>query len=71
VGDGDVENRSPAISGDGRLVAFISNRDSENFQSYLIDLTTNPNQVTRLTDNGREDVSVVFRPLPLDLLGTR
>jgi TolB protein len=66
VGDGNVENRRPAISGNGRLVAYISNRDSENFQTYLINVSTS--QVTRLTDNGRDDTSVIFSPMPLELL---
>lgn len=66
VGDGNVENRRPAISGNGRLVAYISNRESENFQTYLVDVSTN--QVTRLTDNGREDMSVIFAPVPVEIL---
>lgn len=66
LGDGDAENRRPAISPDGRYIAYISNRDSATFQTYLLDLDTR--EVRQLTNNEREDISVVFRPVPLSLL---
>lgn len=59
-GDGDVENRRPAISPDNRWIAFISNRDGD-FQTYVISLING--EVVRVTDNPRADFSVVFRPL--------
>lgn len=67
VDDGATENRNASISPDGRVVAFISNRENDQFQTYVVsrDLLS---VVTRLTHNEREDISVVFRPLPQDLL---
>lgn len=64
LGDGDAENRSPAVSADGRWIAYISNREDDLFQTYLVD--TVGNEVTRLTNSGREDTSVVFLPVPLE-----
>lgn len=70
IGDGNtVENREPALSPDGRWVVFISNRESEDFQVYLTDL--GGFEVRRLTDNGRTDTSVVFRPIDLDALNAQ
>jgi Tol biopolymer transport system component len=63
IGDGDAENRSPVLSPDGLWVAYISNRDSEDFQVYLTDL--GGFEVRRLTDNGRNDTSVVFQYVDL------
>jgi Tol biopolymer transport system component len=68
IDDGDAENRSPALSPDGLWVAFISNRDSENFQVYLSDLRGF--EVRRLTDNGRDDISVVFQFVDLSAFVT-
>ncbi|MBC8098212.1 MAG: PD40 domain-containing protein [Armatimonadetes bacterium] len=64
----EVENRRPAISPDGRWIAYASNRDSANFQTYL----TDPQglEVIRLVDNGRDDFNAVFRPVASDLLLT-
>jgi Tol biopolymer transport system component len=64
--DLEVENRNPAISHDGRWIAFVSNRDGDTFQTYLVD--TLATEVIRLTDNGRDDVGVVFQPVPTEQL---
>ncbi len=64
IGDGNtVENRKPSISPDKRWVAFISNRESEDFQVYLTDL--GGFEVRRLTDNSRIDSDVIFLPIEL------
>jgi TolB protein len=61
--DGKTENRSPVFTPDGKHIVFTSNRDGKSFQLYLTDLKGN--EITRLTDNGRDTQSVTFRPEPL------
>lgn len=58
--DGGAEDRSPAFTPDGLWVAFISNRDGQSFQVYITDLRGDV--LTRLTDNGRDDQTLDFRP---------
>jgi TolB protein len=62
--DGVTENRAPAFAPDGLSLVFASNREgSKTFQMFKLDLATQ--QVTRLSDNGRNTLSIMFRPEPL------
>jgi TolB protein len=63
----EIENRRPSVSPDGRWVAFTSNRDGEGFQTYI----TDGFEVNRLTNNGRDDLDVIFRPLGSDIFPTQ
>lgn len=58
--DGEAEDRKPAFTPDGQAIAFVSNRSSENFQIYLMNLRGDILQ--RLTETDRNDQSVDFRP---------
>ncbi len=60
VSDGDAEDRSPVFTSNGEWVAFVSNRDGATFQTYVVDLQGRV--LTRLTNNGREDVMLDYRP---------
>jgi hypothetical protein len=61
-----AEHREPAISPDGQWVAFISNREEGLFQVYLSD--RRGRETIRLTNNGRDDQAVIFRPIPFNVL---
>jgi Tol biopolymer transport system component len=63
VDDNRAEDRNPAFTPDGKSVLFLSNRDGETFQVYVVDIKTLV--VTRLTDNIRDIASIVFKPIPL------
>jgi hypothetical protein len=58
--DGGAEDRQPAFTPDGRWVGFVSNREDDAFQVYVIDLRGNT--LLRLTRNGQGDLSVAFQP---------
>jgi Tol biopolymer transport system component len=58
--DGGAEDRSPAFTPDGNWVSFISNREGEAFQLFITDLRGDV--LTRLTNNGRDDQTMDFRP---------
>ncbi|MFW5748439.1 MAG: hypothetical protein ACOCYT_02365 [Chloroflexota bacterium] len=58
--DSSAEDRSPHLSPDGRYVAFISNRQDDRFQTYLISVDSTV--LTRLTDNDRSDIMLTYRP---------
>lgn len=58
--DGEAEDRKPVFTPDGQAIAFISNRNSENFQIYLMNLRGDILQ--RLTETDRDDQSLDFRP---------
>lgn len=58
--DGDAEDRNPVFTPDGRWVVFASNREGDNFQTYL--LSIDGNVLVRLTDNSRNDVGFDFSP---------
>lgn len=58
--DGGAEDRSPAFTPDGNWVSFISNREGEVFQLYLTNLRGDV--LTRLTNNGRDDQTVDYKP---------
>lgn len=58
--DGDAEDRSPAFSPDGSFIAFVSNREDDRFQVYLISLEGDV--LTRLTVDDRDKLSVIYRP---------
>ncbi len=62
------KNRSPSISPDGRWVAYVSNRDGETFQTYVI--SVDGTVLARVSNSPRSDQSVVFRPVA-DLLNLR
>lgn len=64
VDDTGAEDREPALSPDQRWIAFISNREDNTFQLYLSSI--DGQVLNRLTNNGRQDLSVVFRPAQLD-----
>jgi TolB protein len=59
---GEGENRSPALSPDNQWVAFVSNRDGR-FQTYV--LNVDGLQLQRITDNLRQDQTIIFRPTDL------
>lgn len=61
--DGNAENREPDFSPDARWIAFVSNREGF-FQTYVTNSTGT--EVIRISNNEREDFSVIFRPLPRD-----
>lgn len=63
AGDGSAEDRSPVFTPDGRLVAFASNRESDVFQVYTVDLRGA--QVTRLTQDERDYQALDYQPNPL------
>lgn len=56
---GDFEDREPAISPDGRFVAFASNRDV-GWDLYLLDLRTG--EVRRLTDTAASEGDPTWSP---------
>jgi hypothetical protein len=58
--DGGAEDRRPTFTPDGRWVVFISNREDDIFQTYLVNLRGS--ELVRLTNNGRDDQAIVFRP---------
>ena len=67
VDDGQAEDRSPAFSPDGNWIGFISNRQDDHFQSYMIDIRGVGLQ--RITNTARDDQSLDFYPdLSLRLL---
>jgi TolB protein len=56
----EAEDRFPVWSADGRFVAFVSNREDNLFQMYLIEP---PNRtVTRINRDDRETGNLQFRP---------
>lgn len=60
IDDGGAEDRSPTFTPDNRWVVFISNRDGENFQTYMVSLRGDV--LVRLTNSDRNDTSISFRP---------
>jgi TolB protein len=58
--DNDAEDRAPVFTPDDRFVAFISNRQDDRFQSYL--LSVDGDVLVRLTDSERDDQRIVYRP---------
>lgn len=58
--DGEAEDRKPAFTPDARYVAFISNRQDDRFQIYMVSLQGDV--LVRLTTHERNDQSIVFRP---------
>ncbi len=58
--DGDAEDRSPVLSPDGQWVAFISNREDDRFQTYL--LSIDGRVLVRLTNHDGTDLSLDFAP---------
>ncbi|MDX1995526.1 MAG: hypothetical protein SF029_24290 [bacterium] len=68
--DGDSEDRRPVFTPDARWIAFISNREDDRFQTYLLSL--DGIVLTRITNHNRNDLSIVYRPdlaLRLELQG--
>ncbi|MEQ8672614.1 MAG: DPP IV N-terminal domain-containing protein [Aggregatilineales bacterium] len=59
-GDGDAEDRNPTFTPDQRFVVFSSNRDGENFQTFM--LSRDGRTLVRLTDSDRNDIGGVFLP---------
>jgi len=60
VDDAGAEDRWPAFSPDGQWVAFASNRESEVFQIYIVDLRGSV--LRRITNNEHDVLSLEFRP---------
>lgn len=62
VDDGDAEDRNPSFTPDERFIVFSSNRLDDRFQIYLV----SPDGLTleRITNNDREDIQFVYRPIP-------
>ncbi len=60
VDDGDAEDRRPQFAPNGKEVIFISNRETELFEFYTVDLESRV--VTRLPAAGQDIQSFVFRP---------
>jgi hypothetical protein len=58
IDDGVAEDRMPAWSPDGNYVAFASNRESDNFQWYAVNVTTLA--VTRISESERNAGRLVF-----------
>lgn len=56
-----TEDHSPQFSPDGLWIAFISNAQDGRFQTYL--MTARGTDISRLTNNPRNDISVTFKPL--------
>lgn len=67
IEDGDAEDLNPVISPDGRWIAFVSNREDDRFQTYMINF--DGTVMERITSNQREDESIVFRPTELEIPG--
>lgn len=59
-GDGDTEDRDPSFTPDGNWVAFVSNREDDHFQSYLVSL--DGQILTRLTNNANNDAQIIYQP---------
>ncbi len=59
--DASAEDRAPVFTPNGEWVLFISNRESENFQIYRVDLRGL--EVQRVTQTERDDQSLDFRPV--------
>lgn len=57
-----IENRQPAFAPNSRNILFLSNRDGENFLFYSMD--TRGNNITRLSDPGRNIQSFAYRFMP-------
>ncbi len=58
--DQGAEDRAPSYSTDGLWIVFTSNRETPNFQTYLIDPAGNA--VKRVTQNDRDIEAVSFLP---------
>ena len=60
AGDGEAEDRSPAFTPDGLWVSFVSNRESENFQVYMVNISGT--EIQRVTNSERDDQSLDVFP---------
>ena len=58
--DNSAEDRAPVFSPNGEWVGFASNRESENFQLYVVDLRGTV--VQRITQTDRDDQALDFYP---------
>lgn len=61
INDRGAEDKSPSFTPDRRYVSFISNREDERFQAYLV--TFNGREVIRLTETENIAEAVDFRPM--------
>ena len=60
--DGDAEDRNPSFTPDGQFIVFSSNRIDDRFQSFVV--SPNGRVLTRITNNDRQDIQFVYRPIP-------
>lgn len=60
VDDAGAEDRAPVFTPDGQWVSFASNRESEVFQIYVVDLRGSV--LRRITNNERDSLSLDYRP---------
>ena len=58
--DNSAEDRAPAFTPNGEWIGFASNRESANFQLYVVDLRGNV--VQRITQTDRDDQALDFFP---------
>jgi Tol biopolymer transport system component len=65
VDDNQAEDRNPLFTPEGKSVLFLSNREDDTFQIYMVDIETLA--TTRMTDRVRDITSLVFRPVPLSI----
>ncbi len=60
LGDDGAEDKNPSFTPDGRYISFISNREDDKFQAYLI--SVNGREVIRLTDTDNIADTIDYRP---------
>jgi len=60
LNDNGAEDKNPSFTPDGRYISFISNREDEKFQAYLI--SVNGREVIRLTDTDNIADTIDYRP---------
>lgn len=61
LSDEGAEDKNPSFTPDRRFVSFISNREDEQFQAYLVSL--NEREITRLTQTENIAEAIDYRPM--------